>query len=146
VIRYQPSRAAQDSSEPGSEPVAAVLDIEFETVLEKHRRASCGPPLFWANRSADRLNKKMPPVRPSASRAIQSPFLLRPTKNGGIDSLTKCAGVRPGRKLGDGSGRGRRLKSHVRMPVFNDKANAAQRRLIGSRRVIDLIMILTASG
>jgi hypothetical protein len=36
---------------------------------------------------ADRRKRKMPPVRPSASRAIQSPRLLRPIKNSGIVSL-----------------------------------------------------------
>src|ERR1039458_4586612 len=43
--------------------------------------------IFLANCSADCLRKKMPPTRPSASRATQNPSRLRPMKNSGIASL-----------------------------------------------------------
>src|SRR6266478_9028589 len=43
---------------------------------------------FLANDSAEYSNRKIPPIRPLTSRAIQKPSLLRPMKNAGIASLT----------------------------------------------------------
>ena len=43
---------------------------------------------FLANDSAELSSRKIPPIRPLTSRAIQKPSLLRPMKNAGIASLT----------------------------------------------------------
>jgi hypothetical protein len=41
-----------------------------------------------ANDKAEFSSRKIPPIRPLASRATQKPSLLRPMKNAGIASLT----------------------------------------------------------
>ena len=60
----------------------------------------CGALASCANRSAERRNKNMPPIRPWASRASQNPFLLRPIKKSGIARLRTRASGRLGRMAG----------------------------------------------
>jgi hypothetical protein len=43
--------------------------------------------LRFANDKAEFASRKIPPIRPLASRATQKPSWLRPMKNAGIDSL-----------------------------------------------------------
>ena len=49
-----------------------------------------------ANRRADRLRRKMPPIRPSDSRATQNPSWFRPIKNSVIASLRTSGSGRGG--------------------------------------------------
>ncbi len=57
-----------------------------------------------AKRTADRLNMKIPPLRPSASRATQSPLLLRAMKNSGMDSFRTRRSGRRGNFMPHGGG------------------------------------------
>ena len=53
--------------------------------------------LCWpANRSADSLKRNMPPVCPPCLATTHNPFLFRPMKNNGIDSLRTLASGRRG--------------------------------------------------
>ena len=54
------------------------------------------PLFFLAKRKADFLKRKTPPVRPSASRAIQRPTPIRAIKKSGIDSLRMWGSGRAG--------------------------------------------------
>jgi hypothetical protein len=107
-----------------------VLDIEFEPVLEKHRRASVWAAVILGESdcwSPEQENATGAPFR--LARNPESVPIATDEKQ--RDWLAQCARVRPTRKPRDG--RGRRLKSVVRVLASDDKANAAQGRLIDLR-------------